>query len=243
MRGLGYLPDLPDDRDQKLSAKLGALAVSPPPSSASVERPEVGPKDQEHSSSCAGNAFAQAYRLACLFRGIACPELSALFPYFMSRAEYGEQLDDSGTYIRTVIKASVRSGIPDEEAWPFSMQAVNRNPNMFARQSAFDRRGVRSYSRANNDPNEFRRAIASGHPVIAGWMVDQDFTEWDGRGVISAQDKPIGGHAMCVSSYAADGTFRLLNSWGTGYGRAGFAVVDESFIAQASDAWVVEVLP
>jgi C1A family cysteine protease len=48
---------------------------------------------------------------------------------------------------------------------------------------------------------------------------------------------------MTICRYYADGTFRLLNSWGSNWGRDGWAVVDEMFVSAAQDVWAIEVLP
>jgi hypothetical protein len=243
-RSLGYLRDPHDARDLRLSARLGALAEAPPPDRASVERPGIGPKNQGPTSSCTGQAVSQAVRLAYLFKGVDCPELSALDAYYRGRAEYGGQGSDDGSYLRTVIKAVQQGGIADEAAWPFSEFEVNRNPNMLARRSAYDRRGLRGYHRIDpGDVNGVRRAIASGFPVVGGWDVGEVFLEWNGQGVITGQTMIVGGHALPIVGYEADGTFRLLNSWGRDWGRSGFAVVDEMFIAAGSDLWAVEVSP
>lgn len=243
-RAFGYLRDPEDARDQPFAAKLGRFAESPPPASASLERADVRPKDQGMTSSCTGQAVAQAVRLAYLHQGVACPELSALDVYYRGRAEYGGQGTDDGSYLRSVISATKQGGVADERAWPFSEYDVNRNPNMLARRSAFDRKGTRGYYRIEGgDVDGIRRAIAAGYPVVGGWQVDDGFLNWNGNGVISGQVMAIGGHAMPIVSYAADGTFRLLNSWGLSYGRSGYAVVDDMFVAAVQDAWAIEVSP
>lgn len=243
MKGLGYKQDLPDEGDElfKLSVRLGSLATSPPPSSASVYRDVVRPKNQGGTSSCTGQAVAQATRLAYLHRGLACPELSALYPYFMGRAQYGGERIDDGSYLRTVIKGVVQVGIPEERFWPMVEQDVNVQPAPRAYRNAFARRGVRSYHRVDGGVDGVRRAIASGFPVVGGWMVDERFMNWSGDGVITGQFSPIGGHAMPIVSYAVDGTFQLLNSWGSGWGRDGVAIVDEMFVDAGMDLWAIDL--
>lgn len=243
-RGLGYKQDPADERDLRFGVAVAKAAAAPLPESASVEHPKALPRDQGQTSSCTGQAVSQAVRLAYLHRGVECPELSALDCYYRGRAEYGGESVDDGSYLRTVIKAVVRGGIANEAAWPFSEFDVNRNPNMLARRSAFDRRGVRGYYRLDSgDVQAVRRAIAAGFPVVGGWMVDERFLDWDGSGVISGQMSPVGGHAVCLTSYAADGTFRFLNSWSTSWGKGGLGVCDETFVAAGIDLWSLDVLP
>jgi C1A family cysteine protease len=244
VKGLGYKPDKPDTRDSRFAVRLGTLAESPPPASASVKNTDVGPKNQSQTSSCTGQATSQAVRLAYLWSGNDCPELSALFAYYMGRAEYGGETSDDGSYLRTVIKGVTQLGIPDEQAWPFADERVNRHPNYAAYRAAYDRKGVRGYHRIDpGDVDGVRRAIASGYPVVGGWQIDEGFLNWNGGPVISGQVMPIGGHALPVVAYGADGTFELLNSWGPGWGRSGYAVVDDMFIAAGQDLWAVEVVP
>jgi len=220
------------------------LATTPPPS-ADLRQPQVTPKDQLYTSSCTGQAWSQALRLAYLHAGIRCPDLSALFPYYGGRAEHDEERTDAGSYLRTVAKAVMRFGCADEAAWPFRAGDVNKTPPWKAWRNANDRRGLRGYFRITpGDVGDVRSAIASGHPVVGGWAINDAFTKWNGTGVIQAQRGPfVGAHAMAIVAYAADGTFTLMNSWGTDWGRAGYAVVTDSFIANGSDLWAVQVTP
>jgi len=241
-RTYGYKKDLADARDSWLSARLGAPLRLPP--SASVRDSRVSPKDQSSTSSCTGQSTSQALRLAYLKEGIACPDLSALFPYYLGRSIEGAEGSDGGAYIRDVIKAIMKWGEAAESAWPFNLSAVNKHPNVKAYRSAYDRRGAKKYHRIpSGDANGIRQALAAGYPVVAGWQVSQSFEDYDGTGVIPAQEAPfLGGHAICLTGYSADGTFELLNSWGTGWGKGGYAIVSEAFVQQATDVWALEVV-
>lgn len=243
MLGLGYKRDPHDARDRELGVLLAAVGAAPLPKSADLSRSEVHAKDQGNTSSCTGQSTSQALRLAWLHAGIACPELSALFAYYCGRAENGDEHSDGGSYLRSVVKAVTRFGCADESAWPFSDGKVNTGPGHLAYRSAFDRRGVRGYYRVPaGQPNAVRQAVANGYPVVGGWDVSQSFMDWNGRDPIGRQLTGIvGGHAMPIVSYAADGTFRLLNSWGSGWGQNGYAVVTEGFVADGTDLWALEL--
>jgi Papain family cysteine protease len=239
-KNYGYLPDPKDSRDLMLSAHLGT-ATAPP--SASVRSDKIIVKDQKSTSSCTGQGTSQAVRLAYLKQGIDCPDLSALFPYDLGRSLEGSVITDSGAVIRDVISAGIKWGFADESAWPFLVSKVNTHPSIKAYNSAYDRRGAHAYYRINSgDVNGVRLALAAGYPVVAGWNLSQSFEDWNGKGVIGAQKAPfLGGHCMCIDAYAADKTFELVNSWGTSWGRGGFATVTEGFMAQASDIWAIRL--
>jgi hypothetical protein len=240
-RGLGCLPDPEDARDLPLAARLGAIARSAPPSSATVVHTDVRPKDQGGTNSCTGQACAQGLRLSYLAAGLACPDLSALDPYYRSRAEWGGQRVDEGSYLRTTVKAVQHAGCSTEDAWPFSAQVVNRRPSWAAARSAFDRRGLRGYYRCFS-PDDVRRAIAARYAVIGGWDVDEAFLDHGGRGVIEPpRGEIVGAHAVVIPDFAADGTFGLLNSWGPFWGRDGWARVSEEWIARGRDVWALAV--
>jgi hypothetical protein len=243
MRALGYLRDEPSDHDRKLGSLLGTLAASPPPANGDVWNNVCPMRDQTTLSSCVGNTWMRALRLACLRAGIPCPELSPLFAYFLARLQHGGEREDVGTYLRSGGQALKKFGACSEEAWPFEETKVNVQPSLRGLHDAHDRKKLSGYYRIDSsDPDDVRRAIAAGHPVVAGWQVTQGFVDWNGMGVIGKQrGAKVGGHAMPVVAYAADGTFKLANSWSDNWGAEGFAVVDAEFISQAEDAWAVAV--
>jgi C1A family cysteine protease len=243
-RRWGYRPDPHDPRDRPLGALLGHLAASPPPASASLLDPRVTPKNQGQTSSCTGQAWSQAVRLGLLHKGRSCPELSALHSYYTNRAELGWQADDGGAYLRTGAAAAIRFGIAHESAWPFRESLVNIAPGLEAMRSAHPLHGSRGYHRVDlRKVDDVRRAIAAGYAVVGGWDVDEAFENFDGIGVISKPDpkKVLGGHALCIAAYSADGTFSVLNSWSSSWGLNGLAVCDDEWIASGTDGWVVEV--
>jgi hypothetical protein len=90
--------------------------------------------------------------------------------------------------------------------------------------------------------------LDSGVPVGIGTFVDTVFEEWQ------PGDKPIpppdlsdpqgGGHWFVVDGYmtvAATRVFRIVNSWGQGWGDAGHALVSAAFVTQAWDLYAVNV--
>lgn len=244
-RCLGYLRDHHDARDRLFRAAL-PLAIElgrPLPASVSLWNSRARVRDQGQTSSCVGQAWANGLQLAYLQAGTDCPELSAEFVYFLSRAEHGGEGDDSGTYLRTAGKAVQKFGAAAESDWPFSESRVNAQPNMAALRSAYDRKGLRGYHRIESgDVEGIRQALSAGFPVVAGWQVSESFVFWKGGTIPEQIEGIVGGHALCLYGYRADGTFEGVNSWGeTWSDLGGHFVASELFARQATDVWALEV--
>lgn len=237
----GCHPD-PLDRRDRLIGELGLAPDIAP--EASIDR-HFAPKNQARSQSCCGQGLAAGLRLAYLAQGIDCPELSALFPYYTGRREYTTRVRDVGTYIRAVVKATVRFGVPPELRWAFAMTRVNRQPVWSAFRAAHDFRGLRGYYRIpKGDTDSVRRAIHAKCPVIAGWSVDEAFTKVTGPNVIGpCRGTIVGGHCMAIVSYHRDRTFTLLNSWGANWRNGGRQRVTDDFVAEGSDLWALDTRP
>lgn len=236
----GYRPDPIDNRDRMLASL--ELASDVPLSATVIKRP-LTIKSQGSTGSCVGQSVAQAVQLAFAHDDAMVQDLSALFVYYNSRKESGDDtITDNGTYLRTAIKSVQKFGVCPELVWPFSSSKVNRMPTWNAYRTAHDRRGVRGYYRIEpGNLLDVKRAIASGRPVVAGWQVDAAFKAHRGGTVIGAQHEPfVGGHAMVVVAYTA-AHWTIVNSWGTGWGDAGLATVNDSFMRQARDLWAVDV--
>jgi len=245
----GYRPDPVDERDRML-ASLG-LSTDVPLEATVIRRP-ISIKNQLNTGSCVGQAVAQAVDLAIVGDDTKSQDRSALFVYYNSRKESGDDtIVDNGTYLRTAIKSVQKFGVCPEPAWPFSVSKVNRMPVWNAYRTAHDLRGIRGYYRIDSgDLADVKRAIASGRPVVAGWQVDAAFKAYRGGGVVvGAQHEPfVGGHAMVIVAYKAapyggigSSLWTIPNSWGTGWGDNGLATVNDSFMRQARDLWAVDV--
>lgn len=239
-KGLGYMRDVPDSRDLKVTARFGS--TSGLPTSASAAHPSVQPRDQGMTNSCVGYSTSTALRLALLNDGKKVPNLSAFFAYYNSRRQTEDHswLTDSGTYIRDAIKATRRFGICAADLWPHDYASVNKQPSWNAYRMAHDFRGVRNYYRVSN-PDEVRLAIANGRPVVGGWAVNSAFTQMNGSDVIDAIDVGfIGNHAMVLEAYDDEGRFTLHNSWGRSWRNRGRALVTEGFVERMMDGWAID---
>ncbi len=257
MRGLGYRKDVRDPRDRLFAAHRAAAGAVPERSD--VDLWNVAAKDQGMTSSCVGNAGSAGLRRAFAAVGQDPGELAARFAYRGALNVDGSNVDE-GTYLASVAKFMQGCGCASEEAMPFSESQITDPIPFSALRDAFDRRRLGSYHRiADGDVDAVCRALAAGLPVIAGWDVAEAFVSGDGRTVVDVQRAPIaGGHALCIVGHDSSANyeervpafspsrsysrlFRVLNSWGPGFGYAGRFFATPEFVASASDLWALDV--
>ena len=219
--------------------------------------------DQDGLGSCTANAVAQVIHGAQILAGapVETPFLSRLMAYYLARLEDGNQDADTGSQICTVFDAVSRIGFCPEKVWPYETVWFDSKPPMEAFWAAFDQRGKVevNYHRldGNGESGEqrldlVRRALTVGCLVTWGAPVSEDYCS-DILGsdpIPPPRHLPIaGGHAQTLCGYGTrpDGKpfFRNVNSWGTGWGDAGFCDLSPEYVAwdEASDFWLVSLVP
>jgi C1A family cysteine protease len=210
--------------------------------------------DQGATESCVAQSWEQAIRIGLQsHHKIQNPPLgSRLFGYSNARALHDAERTDRGTYLRSYAYALAKGGNCPESEWPFDPSKVNTPPPPRAFRAAWGRRGIKGYYKIFEQREErseaVRSALANGYAVVFGTMIDRAFTEDAGPEVIGIpQGNLIGGHAMCIVGYKTIpnyGTlFLVVNSWGFGWRRSGFAWFTEEILQwhYTQDLWVVEL--
>lgn len=244
-RGMGYRRDRPDVDDYPIDQLLGDYATSTPDSRGSIllAGATIPPKDQGPTESCTGQGTVQILRETLLFAGYPCPDLSALDNYFDSRAYEGLSNADVGAYPRNNVRALREFGVATEKAWPFSITRVNMRPSWAASRSGHDLHRLDGYYRIPaGDTYGIRRAISIGAGVIGGFPVDQAFGRDDGPEVIEAPRGEIAGwHLVGIDEFFADGTFGILNSYGSRWRRFGRARITDEYASKGVDVWALHV--
>ncbi len=210
-RGLGYVRDVPDERDHKFSAH--PFSVAPLLPFANADRDEVHAKNQLQTSSCVWNGVAQGARISTLNAGNDCPELSARFGYRLALNLDGVDVDE-GTQVRQGLKALMKFGACLESEMPMTdaqdttlpesdprRYRILDQPSFALEHAGFDRRGVKSYYRIpDGDIDGIRRALQAKWCIAAGWDVTEAFVSNDGRSVVGAQTGSMaGGHCMLIA--------------------------------------------
>ncbi len=268
----GWKPDLPDFRDfyykdHHSPEALGIVVaptniVKPAPANivASNTNNGLGPDgfpfaishrskmppvfDQGQLGSCTANAGAGLF--AFVHGG---GPFSRLQLYYNERLIEGTVNQDSGGYLRDVIKVLAETGVGMESDWPYDVTKFTQAPpatevNEEAKNKAIE------YSRLVTR-QDFRNCLCQGFPFIVGITVYSSF-ETDAvaqSGIVpmpTQNDSVVGGHAVCVigynTNYNGGDYYEVRNSWGPDWGDQGNFWLPAEYLENqdlATDMWTV----
>jgi C1A family cysteine protease len=246
----GWIPDLPDIRDHLYSAPQQTLATLP----ANVDlRPQCPPVyDQGQLGSCTGNAIAGAVQFDRKKQSLS-PDFvpSRLFIYYNERVMEHTVSQDSGAMIRDGIKSISKRGVcPEEPDWPYDIAKFAHKPPAHAFADARQHKAV-SYNRLINTLPQMKGCLASGYPFVFGFSVYESF---ESQAVAQSglvpmpelNEQQIGGHAVLAVGYdESQQRFIVRNSWGSGWGMAGYFTMPYAYLIDsnlADDFWTVRMI-
>ncbi len=94
-------------------------------------------------------------------------------------------------------------------------------------------------------PDDIKGQLAARHPVIIAMQVTRDFKRLRGNTIYRGTGKVVGGHAIVVVGYDdRRQAFKLINSWGRGWGAGGFGWISyDAFRSVVGAAYVMDVQP
>jgi C1A family cysteine protease len=245
----GWVPDLPDHRDFLYAAPMENLVSLPP----SIDLRSKCPKevyDQGQLGSCTANAIAGALEFEQIKQGLNNFTPSRLFIYYNERVIEHTVNTDSGAQIRDGIKSVGSIGAPPETDWPYDITKFAQPPSSKAMADAPLGKALQ-YQRVAQVLNQMKGCLASGYPFVYGFTVYDSFesTQVAQTGVVpmpAASDQVLGGHAVLAVGYD-DATQRFLsrNSWGPGWGMAGYFTIPYSYLTDGNlsdDFWTVRLV-
>jgi C1A family cysteine protease len=243
-RGYGWVPDLPDHRDQlygvvrKIPAKL--------PSSVDL-RPDCSPvEDQGNLGSCTGNALAGAVEFLEKKNHVPFVDVSRLFIYYNERVIEHSVNEDAGAMIRDGIKTLVKQGVCSEKKWPYVISKFAKKPNAACYKEALNHQAL-AYARIQT-LDEMRACLAEGYPFVFGFTVYESFESQQvaKTGAVpmpKPKEKMLGGHAVLGVGYNdAQKRFLVRNSWGTDWGMKGYFTMPYDYVADrnlSDDFWTI----
>jgi C1A family cysteine protease len=199
MKGLGWLPELPDMRDFTFQTKdiaeiLGLsklLKASPSSLSASADLRQWCPpiEDQGKLGSCTANAGVGVFEYFERRAFGRHTDASRLFLYKATR-DLMQVTGDTGAYLRTTMGAMALFGVPPEKYWPYDISKFDVEPTAFCFAFADDYKALQYYSL---DPSgvttsalltSIKTNLAAGLPSIFGFTVYDSISQASNSGKI-----------------------------------------------------------
>jgi len=247
---LGWLPDVPDQRDHLYAAAPHIISQLPTHVDLRKQCPPV--YDQGQLGSCTANAIAGAIQFEQLKQKKKAFVPSRLFIYYNERSMEHSINSDSGAQIRDGIKSVNKLGVCAETLWPYSDDEKQflLKPSSACYKAALAEQVV-SYMRVSQTLLQLKGCLAAGYPFVFGFSVYDNMyaNSVATNGVVTLpgpNDKLEGGHAVMAVGYD-DKTehFIIRNSWGTNWALKGYFTLPYSYLTQSSladDFWTIRLV-
>lgn len=247
--GYGWLPDVPDQRDHLFAAPPEVIGALPPSTDLTAKCPPI--YDQGQLGSCTANAIAGGLEFDAdkeSISGYKAP--SRLFIYYNERVMENTVSSDSGAQIRDGIKSVGAQGACPETEWPYDVTRFADQPSQQCYNDAKQHRAV-AYQRVARSLQQMQGCLAAGYPFVFGFTVYESFESQEvaQSGVApmpAPNERVLGGHAVVAVGYDnATQRFRVRNSWGTGWGQAGYFTMPYQYLLStglSSDFWTIRMV-
>lgn len=247
-------------------AKVGVAKATPAKLAASIDlRPWFSPiENQLNLGSCTANAgigIVEYFERRAFGKHV---DASRLFLYKTTR-NLMHWTGDTGAFLRSTMGAIALFGVPPEEYWPYNVADFDKEPSAFCYAFAQNYQAITYY---RLDPagtakstllTNIKTNLAGGIPSIFGFTVYSSYVQAaNNKGKIpfpTTGDKIVGGHAIVACGYddamkikntttgakETVGALLIRNSWGTGWGDAGYGWLPYDYVlkALAVDWWVL----
>ena len=221
------------------------LPPTPIPASFQLVTPPVG--SQGNEGSCV--AFSVAYAARSIEHYYRTNSASYSFAsnifspeYVYNQAKFGDC--GTGTSIVTVLDIIKTQGVSTWQSMPYSdVNGCSLQPDasQVANASAYK---ISSYiTIPNTDQVAIKTMVASKHPVITTVLADNSFVNarsgfiwktYSGSGLLP--------HTIIICGYDdAKHAYKVMNSWGTTWGDAGFSWIDYDFLPQKSSYYTYAI--
>ena len=254
MPKLGWLPDLPDDRDYVYKAPLKLRRANNFPSKVDLRKICPPVFNQGALGSCTANALLAAVECCKKIQGQKTQRLSRLFLYYNERVMMNTVLSDSGAYLRDGVKSLNKQGVCLEKEWRYSGSTSPRakfkkQPPKECYESALDNQ-ILYYERINEKLSDIRTCLADGFPFVFGFSVYSSFMsdEVVQTGIMPMPEKDesmLGGHAVMAAGYDDERSLLLVrNSWGKNWGDKGYFWMPYEYLEtkNCSDFWTIRLV-
>lgn len=228
-------------QETEIFVPLADNKKNPLPEKVSLQKYCPTPLNQGVQGSCV--AWASAYAARTIIEAQRTgknPNGVKFSPSFMYNQISIDHNTCQGSYIKYAMDNMMDIGAIPFEDFKYNEQDCNRQPSERLKLEA-EKYKINGFQRLTDETRgkaheilAMKQNLAKGCPIIIGMMVGGSFMQnmlgeefWHP----TSQDyykQGFGGHAMCVvgyDDYYQGGSFLLMNSWGTDWGKDGFAWV------------------
>jgi len=208
---LGLLPGIMDIANMPEETILTSREELP----RAYETPHTSIKDQGSCGSCYSFGASATYEGFCKKKSGVTYDLSEQ-DFLMKAKQIGPYGGCSGWYLDTSMNLLKNNGVAEESCCPYkayetacpaTCQPVHKISNWSS----------------TTDVNTIKNALNNYGPVYVGFAVYSDFNYYSTGVYRFASGSLRGYHAVCIVGYDdANQCFKVKNSWGTGWGEAGY---------------------
>ena len=166
----------------------------------------------------------------------------------MARFIEGTTAEDNGATVRDAIQAGVKYGILDEALMPYTAGQYAIPPTAAQKTAALARKVTSYHAVSDGDINGMKTALSSGFAVVFGfqcydYMLSAQMASTGILKLPTASESLQGGHCVDIVGYSDSKQMVICrNSWGIGWGQAGYFWMPYAYVGNtrlASDFWVI----
>jgi C1A family cysteine protease len=249
---------------KQMLAKVGATTSAPAALPASVDlRPWCSPmEDQQTIGSCtahAGVGLVEYFERRAFGKHL---DASRLFLYKVTR-NLLKWTGDTGAFLRSTMYALTLFGVPPEEYYPYNIADFDKEPSAFCYAFGQSYQAISYYrldppgTTRSNLLTQIKTYLANGLPSMFGFTVYSSISQANTNGgkipYPTRGERVEGGHAIDAVGYddnlkikntnvggiETTGALLIRNSWGTGWGSAGYGWLPYKYVLDglATDWW------
>jgi C1A family cysteine protease len=249
---------------KQMLAKVGATTSAPAALPTSVDlRPWCSPiEDQKTIGSCtahAGVGLVEYFERRAFGKHL---DASRLFLYKVTR-NLLKWTGDTGAFLRSTMYALTLFGVPPEEYYPYNIADLDKEPSAFCYAFGQSYQAISYYrldppgTTRSNLLTQIKTYLANGLPSMFGFTVYSSISQANTNGgkipYPTRGERVEGGHAIDAVGYddnlkikntnvggiETTGALLIRNSWGTGWGSAGYGWLPYKYVLDglATDWW------
>jgi C1A family cysteine protease len=231
-------PTTPIDTTTTPATPTDTTVITTPvlPASYSLNMPPV--RSQGTEGSCVAFAVAYYTRSAEQYYKTGASGFSDAINAFSPEYVFNQVTIDascSGSAVVNSLDLIKTQGVCTWQSMPYSPYGCTTLPTTTQTAEAANYK-ITAYSKIiNSDQTAIKTMIAGKHPVIASFTIDQSFYNASPGFIWKSLTGNSGSHTMALCGYDdAKHAYKAINSWGTGWGDAGYIWIDYDFFPVTS---------